>query len=125
MVNSSKQVHFVCGDCGHCHDTEGEADDCCIPQQKVIGCGEIIDDWVKRDDDGSVIDDGVIRCEKDGKLCEDCKKEEDAILCRNCGHRKDWHFESRRTGYGCNIPNCDCDCKEFIISGEAVVEEKK
>ena len=76
MVNSSKQVHFVCGDCGHCHDTMMEADDCCMPiaPEDKIGCDMIIDDWVKEDDDGHVIDDGVIRCEKDGRLCEDCEE---------------------------------------------------
>lgn len=32
MVNSYEQTHWVCYDCGHCHDTRMEADLCCIPK---------------------------------------------------------------------------------------------
>ncbi len=119
MVKSYEQTIWVCYDCAKHHNTRMDGDLCCIPQPEVIGCEKILDSGVDRDDDGKIIEEWLIRCENGGRLCEDCKKLDDAKPCGSCGHRKDWHFESRRTGYGCNMPNCDCDCKLFVVEKES------
>lgn len=55
-----------------------------------------------------------INQELTGDSLSESSEGKDAEKCGNCGHRRDWHFDSRTNGYGCNIPNCDCDCKEFV-----------
>lgn len=125
MVKSYEQTIWVCYDCGKHHNTRTDGDLCCIPQPEVIGCDTIIDDWVEEDEDGHIIDDGVIRCEKDGRLCEDCeklKKEREAeieTIKKGCSSeikvRNDDNWLCGHEGHLCE----ECEDKLFALEKDS------
>jgi len=38
------------------------------------GCGKVIEEWVKEDDDGKIIDNGWYHCGENRMLCDDCQR---------------------------------------------------
>ncbi len=84
---------------------------------KTIGCEctATINFCMTCKKDFKIGDSIICHClEHEHEACYEKRNSVDAAPCGDCGHRRDWHFESRRNGYGCNMPNCDCDCKIFV-----------
>ena len=40
------------------------------------GCGKVIEEWTKEDDEGDIIDNGWYHCGENGMLCDECKNQE-------------------------------------------------
>lgn len=44
------------------------------PEEGAEGCGHVIEEWVNRDEEGSIVDTGWTHCGENGRLCDNCKE---------------------------------------------------
>ena len=44
------------------------------------GCGEVLEEWTKEDEDGKIIDNGWYHCGENEMLCDECKEKKHDVL---------------------------------------------